>query len=852
MTARVRSADPRSRARASIRWILLVCLAIVVGVWGVSAFAISEEQRAAIDHGQNEAGNLSAAFRAEVEHSLDTVNETMDILESRIRSDGPSFDLHRWAAQTALLSTGTIQVSLIDRHGMLAASSLEEHVKPIDLSDRAHFRVHLHGPSHRLFIGKPVVGRVSKKTTIQLSRRMNDAHGRLQYVFVFSVEPKYLTNLDKSVYLGERGVITLVGADGTIRARFSKKHPDGLEATGKSIARSEFAAHARVSDEGTYAASSRLDGVSRLYSFVRVGRFPLYVVAGLPLEEVLAAPRAFAKLFLALAWIATVLIFGLAAFLSREIWRGANRELALRDTQSALEDALEAAEDATRAKTTFFAMMSHEIRTPMNGILGLTRSLLKSDLDARQTEIVRLVRDSGSTLLRILNDILDLTRLETASNELHQEDFFPVSLTRSVAQIFAERARERELALVVDDTIDPGVALYGDAGRIRQALWNLVSNAIKFTETGSVTLSARTTATSDAHMSVRWTVTDTGIGIPPDRLGQLFQTFVQADSSIQRRFGGTGLGLAITRRLVESMGGSVSLTSSPGSGSSFTVEVSFKLGDSTKHEGEDERQLAELIRARVVRHPNAYRMLVAEDDTASRLLLTTLLRDLNVRVDAVEDGKAAILAAAQTPFDIIFMDMQMPEVDGLEATSTIRRSRGQCAGTPIVGVTANVFAEDVARCTNSGMNDVIQKPVSEEVLYRVVGRFLGEVPNARMAGSELSLPLESVAAKAPAPAAKTPRLRVMPVFLETTADVVAGVEAAGAERDTIELARLAHRLKSSSLAIDASALANICRSIELAAVANDLPSALTALEPLAAEYERTCDNVRAELAGQPG
>jgi signal transduction histidine kinase len=514
--------DPRSRAHASLRWIVLVCFAIVAAVWGVSVFAISEEQLAAIHHGQNEAGNLAVAFRAEVEHSLDTVNETMDILETQIRHDPSTFDLHRWAAQTPLLSTGTIQVSLIDRNGRLSGSSLVEHVKPIDLSDRAHFRVHLHGPSHSLFISKPVVGRVSKKTTIQLSRRMNDAHGRLLYVMVFSVEPKYLTTLNKSVYLGERGVITLLGADGTVRARFTKGHGDGLDGTGKKLESPELAIRMRRSDIESYVASSRLDGVARLFSFVRVGRYPLYVVAGLPLDDVLAAPRAFAKVFVTLAGLSTILVLGPAAYLSREIYRGADRELALREAQNALESALAAAEDANRAKSIFFAMMSHEIRTPMNGILGLTRSLLKTNLDSGQVEVVRLVRDSGSTLMRLLNDILDLTRLEASAEEVHPEDFFPVSLTRSVAQVFAERASERELALVVEGDIDPGIALYGDAGRIRQALWNLVSNAIKFTEAGSVTLAARAIDRTETHMTVRWTVTDTGIGIPADRLGQLF------------------------------------------------------------------------------------------------------------------------------------------------------------------------------------------------------------------------------------------------------------------------------------------------------------------------------------------
>jgi signal transduction histidine kinase/CheY-like chemotaxis protein len=835
--------DPRPHAGSSIFFILFVCCTIVAAVWAVSVFAIGEERRVAVEHGQSEAGNLAVAFRSEVEHSLDTVNETMDIMEKQIRLEGGAFDLHRWAAEIPLLSTGTVQVSIIDRNGRLAASSLAEHVAPLNLSDRVHFRVHLHGPAGTLFISKPVVGRVSRKTTIQLSRRMNDARGRLLYVLVFSVEPKYLTTLNKSVYLGERGVITLLGADGFVRARFTRRAPDGLEGAGKRLDTSDFATLSQREDQGGYEATSPLDGAKRLYSFVRVGTYPLFVVVGLPVDDVLSAPRAFAHMFLGLAALATALVFGLAVILSREIWRGANRELALRKTRDALQSALAAAEGATRSKSMFFAMMSHEIRTPMNGILGLTRSLLKTKLDPAQADSVRLVRDSGSTLLRILNDILDLTRLETVVDDLHPEDFSPVNVTRSVAQIFAERARERDLDLLVEDRVDPAVALFGDAGRIRQALWNLVSNAIKFTKSGSVTLAADAVKQTETHLTVRWTVTDTGIGIPPDRIAGLFQNFVQADWSIQRRYGGSGLGLAITRRLIESLGGSISVESTLGTGSSFAIEVCLPFGDPALH-ADEESELGELIRARSARYVNAYHVLVAEDDPASRQLLTSILRDLNLRVDAVADGAAASAEASVTPYDMIFMDMQMPGLDGLAATRALRSHDGPCRNAPIVGVTANVFAEDIARCTAAGMNDVLEKPISEKALYRVVGRLLSETPHGAppVAGGP-------DAAAEPAPAVRlTPRQRVMPIFLETTADAIAQIRIAGEARDTVALARLAHRLKSSSLAIEAAALADACRLLELAGVRGDLDAALAAIEPLATEFERTRERTRAEVA----
>ena len=839
--------DPRNRARSSIGLIVLVCLVIVAAFWIVSVFAIREERRVAIQHGENEAGNLAVAFRSEVQRSLDTVNETMDVLERQIRREGKGFDLHAWAAEEPLLANATIQISLIGPSGKLVQSSLTEHAKPIDLSDRPHFRVHLHGPAGKLFIGRPVLGRVSKKTTIQLSRRMNDARGNLLYVIVFSIEPRYLTTLNKSVYLGDSGVITLLGADDVVRARFTKSHPDGLDHSGKSIASAEFTT-LRSAGQGSYTARSGLDDVERVFSFVQVSRYPLFVIVGLPLSDVLAAPRAFARLFIVLASLATLLVVLLALFLSREIWRGANRELALRETQEALQGALAAAEDANRAKSTFLAMMSHEIRTPMNGILGLTRSLLKSNLDRAQTDIVRLVRDSGTTLLRILNDIIDLTRLESVADELHPEDFSPATLTRSVAHIFAERARERELDFVVQEGTDPALVLRGDAGRIRQALWNLVSNAIKFTEAGSVTIVSELLESSETARTIRWTVTDTGIGIPADRVGSLFATFVQADSSIQRRYGGSGLGLAITKRLVESMGGTIDVTSTLGAGSSFAVTLRLPLGDPEARADDDGEELAKLIRERALRNNNAYHVLVAEDDAASRSLLATLLRDVNLRVETAADGGEALAKAGQTTYDMIFMDMQMPKVDGLTATQHLRESNAPCARVPIVGVTANVFAEDVARCKAAGMNDVIEKPVSEKALYRVIGSLLPESPHADRFNGAVA-PSESMG---PAPNKLTPRQRVMPIFLTSTVPVLDEIHAAAEARDTVLLARLAHRLKSSSLAIDATQLADICRRLEIAGVRDDAEAALAEIEPLAEEYERTCAAVRAELAAQPG
>ena len=397
-----------------------------------------------------------------------------------------------------------------------------------------------------------------------------------------------------------------------------------------------------------------------------------------------------------------------------------NRKLA----EQALVRAKDQAEAANLAKSTFLTTMSHEIRTPLNGVLGMAQVMAAAELSDVQRERLRVIRESGESLLAILNDVLDLSKIEAARLELEEAPFNIGELARGAHAAFSGVASQKGLAF--DLTIEEAAqgTYLGDSTRVRQVLYNLVSNALKFTEHGEVRVAIRA---ADAGLVL--TVSDTGIGIAPERLGQLFEKFEQADASVTRRFGGTGLGLAICRELAQLMGGSVTVESRQGEGSTFTATLPLRRdaalpGIPTERDSAD--QAGDLPTLRV---------LAAEDNAINQLVLRTMLQQAGVDPTIVADGRQAIEAWEQAEWDVILMDIQMPEMDGLSATRAIREREGQTGRrrTPIIALTANAMAHHVSEYAANDMDSFVAKPIEVGRLFAAMDAALSEAGEDKQA-----------------------------------------------------------------------------------------------------------------------
>ena len=553
------------------RWVVVGTLLSLLVAWAAVAAALQYMRRDAVQGEQEHRANLARILQEQTVRVLAATDQATIRLRDAVR-DG-SFelsDIGQFANETGLAPNILTQLSLVGPDGRFRGSNLDPDGSKsghVDLSTREHVRVHL-APEKLakdappvsaggLFIGKPVLGKVSKKWTIQLSRRIDAADGRVLGVVVASLDPLYFEEIYRGVALGSQGGVTLLGTDLTVRARVM-----GGRSVGMGSALTVGASGSPLlGDSGEYRSASRIDGVTRDFTYRRVADYPLYVLVSRSVQESMASWRDVLRMALALTAMLTVALVGAAALFALGVRR-------LESSNRALQASEAQAQAANRAKTEFLAAISHELRTPLTSIRGFAELMELRLPEPRHREQAGLIRKAAEYLNELLTEILDLVKVEAGAMQVERKPVQLLPLVEGAASFFAVTAADKGLTLATRLAEGLPETVLADDLRVKQILNNLLSNAFKFTEAGQVSIEV-----DRDDRSVRLHVVDTGPGIPEHLHETIFERFRQGDGRVAYQHGGTGLGLALSRALAELMGGTLTVQSSLGAGSRFTLAL---------------------------------------------------------------------------------------------------------------------------------------------------------------------------------------------------------------------------------------------------------------------------------------
>ena len=660
--------------------------------------------RAAIANAQHSAQSFAEVLAEYTARTFETVDRALLEVE-RIRADanaGRYFtaeEVDNALRHVQQASPFLLAIGWSDAAGNPQQCSCDGVVPPPYIGDLLHFTAQRDAPNLGLFVSPPFRSPATGRWIAAVSRRLNNADGSFAGIVTAPVDRSYFTSVYRSTRPGPNDVVLLLSRQGLVIAR----EPMIEGAIGQSfLGMPLLSEHLPQAEAGSYEVLSPIDGRERIAGYKALPGLPLVVLVAYDRAEVLQPWYRHLRTF-------GPLVAGMVALILFGTWLSFRME-------ARADAARQEAERANRAKSDFLAGMSHEMRTPMTSVIGMTDLLLASNLTIQQRRHATLLRDAGRTLLAIIDDLLDVSKIEAGKLELTRASLSPSAIAEGALSVVRPSAAAKGLELHCELATDVPASIEGDPTRLHQVLLNLLSNAIKFTDRGNVVM--RITRMRGAGTEeLRFEVADTGIGIDLAEQHRLFQRFSQLGRSTARQSGGTGLGLAISRHLVEAMGGTIGVNSRIGAGSTFwftlpCVETQSRV---ERVGGEKNGPVADT-------GPRA-RILVAEDYVLIQELIEAMLTDAGHEVVLVRNGIEAIAALEAGDFDLVLMDVQMPGLDGIAATRRIRAMSDRIRGIPIIALTAYATSEDVELCQAAGATEHLSKPIDREKLLRLVAKW---------------------------------------------------------------------------------------------------------------------------------